>query len=129
MFERIIAATYRGIENRRPGGIPYFQTHMAFAFLVWMHVLQIVLLLRIFYLFDIAFMGLTAFIGWSAVLFIGIIFLLRYLLPLEKLKAIELKPGYVKKVNAYLIVYFIFNIIFLIVLISKQSPPGAMQMR
>jgi hypothetical protein len=117
----LIAMLYTDIKSRRPSGTPYFKVRIGIAFGLWLHVLQILLLLKITTHKIPMPKGENAFIGSAFLTVLAGMGIITWLFPEGDLLKVKLNETAVKRVKFYYFGYFLLSILFLAYLMTLDS--------
>lgn len=115
-MDYIIAAIFRGINKRVKNDTPYFNTLMLLSFAVFIHLVQLIIIIKPFgfHLFTIS--KNSYIISFIIVIAILILFF-RLIFPKSKICTISVKEKDIKKYFNIMIIYFLISIATLIFLL------------
>lgn len=120
-FRHLIALLYTDIKSRRPSGASYFKVRIGIAFGLWLHVSQILLLLKITTHKIPMPKGENAFIGSAFLTVLTGMGIITRLFPEGDLLKVKVNETAVKRVKYYYFGYFLLSILFLAYLMTLGS--------
>jgi hypothetical protein len=116
------AAVYQSIKSRRPDGTPYFNLCLGITGSVLLNVVNVLLILKIWFHTNLMSSSEGTFIAYFLSLSIIIMLLLRVLIPIDAVRDIEVKPKDIKRMGLFFISCFMLSVVFMVVLLILSRP-------
>jgi len=121
-IQYFFAAVYQSIKSRRPDGTPYFNLCLSIAGILLLNIVDALLILKIWVHTDLISQSKNTFVISFLSLAVLIIFLFKAIIPIDKIRDIEVNPRDVKRIGFFFISYFILSVAIMIVLLVLTQP-------
>ena len=114
-MERIkyyFAAVYQSIKSRRPDGTPYSNLCLGITGALLLNLMGALMMLKVWFHKNLITDSETTFLIWFISLAVSIMFLLRFVFPIDDIRDIEVDKKDIKLMNFLFFAYFMLSIAF-----------------